>query len=139
MKEMKWPVIISVCMAGIIYYATQDTPRQPRVQGCYGECYEEYKRVHGSVVDELRIQQLAAAEDPFSSIRGLWSGCAACHGSNGAGGIGPAIAGRDIADMLKAYRAKETRGPQSVMMWGQASQLSDQEIELLSKFTKEEL
>ncbi|MAK80313.1 MAG: cytochrome C [Phenylobacterium sp.] len=85
------------------------------------------------------MQQLAAAEDPFSSIRGLWSGCAACHGSNGAGGIGPAIAGRDIADMLKAYRAKETRGPQSVMMWGQASQLSDQEIELLSKFTKEEL
>ena len=53
----------------------------------------------------------------------------------GGGGIGPALAGREIDDMLKAYRAGETRGAQSALMWSQASQLSDQEIDLLSKFT----
>lgn len=53
----------------------------------------------------------------------------------GQGGIGPALAGNDIADMLKAYRAGETRGAQSALMWSQAGQLTDQEIELLSKFT----
>ena len=37
--------------------------------------------------------------------------------------------------MLKAYRAGETRGAQSALMWSQAGQLTDQEIELLSKFT----
>ena len=54
-----------------------------RVQGCTGECYEEYVRIHGSVVDQLVAKQEEAALDPYSSIRGLWAGCAACHGSEG--------------------------------------------------------
>ena len=50
----------------------------PRNSSCTGECYAEYVRVHGTVVEQLQKQQAAAAEDPFSSIRGLWAGCAAC-------------------------------------------------------------
>ena len=91
--------------------------------------------MYGTLAEQMQVQAEAAAADEFSSIRGLWGGCAACHGNNGQGGVGPALAGKEIADMLKAYRAGETRGPQSVMMWSQASQLTDAEIDLLSKFT----
>ena len=124
-----------ITLSGLIWYVTADSPRQPRVQGCYGECYEKYLETHGTVVEQLLAKQAEAKADEFSAIRSLWSGCAACHGQEGTGGVGPAIAGKEIADMLKAYRAGETRGAQSVMMWSQAGQLTDQEIELLSKFT----
>lgn len=124
-----------ITLSGLIWYVTADSPRQPRVQGCYGECYEKYLETHGTVVEQLLAKQAEAEADEFSAIRSLWSGCAACHGQKGTGGVGPAIAGKEIADMLKAYRAGETRGAQSVMMWSQAGQLTDQEIELLSKFT----
>ena len=41
------------------------------------ECYEEYVRVNGTVVEiEQRKKEIANA-DEFSSIRGLWAGCAA--------------------------------------------------------------
>ena len=54
---------------------------------CYGECYEEYVRVNGTVVEiEQRKKEIANA-DEFSSIRGLWVGCAACHGQNGEGSV----------------------------------------------------
>lgn len=124
-----------VVLVGLIYYVTADSPRQPRVHGCYGECYEKHIEMYGTLAEQMQVQAEAAAADEFSSIRGLWGGCAACHGNNGQGGVGPALAGKEIADMLKAYRAGETRGPQSVMMWSQASQLTDAEIDLLSKFT----
>ena len=55
------------------------------VQNCSGECYEEYVRIHGSVVDQLKEKAERDLADPFSSIRGLWSGCAACHGQSGEG------------------------------------------------------
>ena len=139
MKDGMYIVVTLVALLGVILYVTAESPRQSRVQGCYGECYEKYLETHGSVVDQLIAQQAAAASDPFSAIRPLWSGCAACHGQEGTGGVGPALAGKEIADMLKAYRNGEMRGPQSVMMWSQAAQLTDAEIELLSKFTKEEL
>ena len=124
-----------VVLVGLIYYVTADSPRQGRVQGCYGECYEKHIEMYGTLAEQMQVQAEAAAADEFSSIRGLWGGCAACHGNNGQGGVGPALAGKEIANMLKAYRAGETRGPQSVMMWSQASQLTDAEIDLLSKFT----
>ena len=50
---------------------------------CYGDCYNEYVDTYGSVVEQLLEQQEAAAADEFSSIRGLWAGCAACHGQDG--------------------------------------------------------
>ncbi len=133
---MKRTILVTlVTLVCLIWYVTADSPRQPRIQGCYGECYEKYVEVHGSFIEELQAQVEAAEADEFSSIRGLWAGCAACHGMTGGGGIGPALAGREIDDMLKAYRAGETRGAQSALMWSQAGQLTDQEIDLLSKFT----
>lgn len=63
--------------------------------------------------------------------------CAACHGPNGAGGIGPKLAGRDasyITKRLRAYRNNETVGAQSVLMWYQAATLSDEDIRDLANY-----
>ena len=108
---------------------------------CYGECYEEYVRTHGTVVEQLKAQQAANAEDPFSSIRGLWGGCAACHGQEGQGmAVFPALAGQSadyISGRLNAYKNRETVGNMSSTMWAQAGMLSDKDIETLSQFIEE--
>ena len=47
------------------------------------------------------------AGDPFSDIRSLWAGCAACHGADGGGGIGPKLAGQSsdyISEKLYIYK-----------------------------------
>ena len=122
-------------------YNNLDYKGYERVQGCYGECYEEYVRTHGTVVEiEQRKQELANA-DEFSSIRGLWAGCAACHGQNGGGGMGPKLTGQSaeyIVTALQEYKNNETRGPQSAMMWGQAAMLSDKDMELIAEMIKKE-
>ena len=112
-----------------------------RVQGCYGECYEEYVRINGTVVEIEQKKQEIANADPFSSIRGLWAGCAACHGQQGQGmGAFPALAGQDseyIIDRLTTYKNRGQVGAMSSTMWAQAGMLSDQEIETLGKFIEE--
>ena len=110
---------------------------------CYGECYEEYVKLNGTVVEiEQRKQEIANA-DPFSSIRGLWAGCAACHGAQGQGmGAFPALAGADseyIIDRLTTYKNRGQVGAMSSTMWAQAGMLSDQEIDTLGKFIEETL
>ena len=109
-------------------------------RSCTGECYEEYVRVNGTTVDIERAKQALAAGDKFSDIRGLWTGCAACHGPQGQGGIGPMLAGQDadmIISKLQAYKNKETLGPQSAMMWGQAAMLTDGQIGTIGVFVQE--
>ena len=109
---------------------------------CIGECYEEHVRMFGTVVEQERRKQQLAQGDPFSEIRGLWSGCAACHGQNGGGGIGPKLSGQtadSISSKLITYKNNGTIGPQSALMWGQAAMLSDRQIETISKFIEVEL
>ena len=110
---------------------------------CYGECYEEYVKLNGTVVEILQAKQEAAMEDPYSSIRGLWAGCAACHGAEGQGmGAFPQLAGRDsqyISQRLYAYKNRETVGNMSSTMWAQAGMLSDEDIETIGKFIEETL
>ena len=104
-------------------------------------CYAEYVEVNGTVVEQLRAKQELAEGDPFSSIRSLWSGCAACHGQNGEGmAVFPALAGRDsdyIVGRLNAYKNRETVGAMSSTMWGQAGMLSEQDIKTLGEFIQE--
>ena len=82
----------------------------------------------------------AVADDTVAAAlpgEAKYAGCAACHGPNGGGGIGPALAGQDaeyIASRLMAYRANETVGPQSALMWGQAAALSDGDIQDLAEY-----
>lgn len=66
-----------------------------------------------------------------------YAGCAACHGPNGGGGIGPQLAGRDaeyIIGRLTAYKANETVGAQSALMWGQAAMLSEEDMQQLAEY-----
>ncbi len=106
---------------------------------CTGECYEEYVRVNGTSVDILKAKQALAAGDPFSDIRSLWAGCAACHGVDGGGGIGPMLAGQtseDIIMKLTTYKNGGEVGSQSALMWGQAAMLSEKDITTIGEFIK---
>ena len=128
--------------SGVIY-PNLEYKGYSRVQTCTGECYEEYVRTHGTVVEiEQRKKELANA-DEFSSIRSLWAGCAACHGNDG-GGIGafPKLAGQSkdyIINRLTQYKNGEQVGAQSAIMWGQAGMLSEKDIETIGKFIEVEL
>ena len=46
-------------------------------RSCYGECYEEYVRINGTASEIEKRKNELASQDEFSSIRGLWAGCAA--------------------------------------------------------------
>ncbi len=138
-------LIIGICgfMYGIIShtYSNLEYKGYERAQACTGECYEKYVEENGNVVEQLQAKAAAAADDPFSSIRGLWAGCAACHGQKGQGmGAFPKLAGRDasyISEKLYAYKNREEVGNMSSTMWAQAGMLSEQDIETLGQFIQE--
>jgi len=83
-----------------------------------------------------------ALAEPVETVAALpgeakYAVCSACHGADGGGGVGPAVQGQTaeaIAEMLYAYKAGETRGAQSALMWGQAAGLSDQDIADLAEY-----
>ena len=110
---------------------------------CYGECYEEYVAINGTVVEIEQRKKALANADEFSSIRSLWSGCAACHGQEGQGmAVFPALAGQTsdyIVERLYQYKNKEQVGGMSSTMWAQAGQLTDEQIKTLGKFIEVEL
>ena len=102
---------------------------------CYGECYEEYVRVNGTTVEQIQEQKAIAVAkeeagivDAFADIRGLWAGCAACHGQEGQGmAVFPALAGQTsdyIVERLYQYKNKEQVGGMSSTMGAQAGQLT---------------
>ena len=66
-----------------------------------------------------------------------YAACGACHGSQGGGGVGPALAGKTveyIVGRLNQYKAGEKVGSQSNLMWGQAAGLSDQDMDDLARY-----
>ena len=66
-----------------------------------------------------------------------YAACGACHGVQGGGGVGPALAGQTveyIVGRLNQYKAGEKVGNQSNLMWGQAAGLSDQDINELAEY-----
>ena len=79
--------LICSIMFGLIMYthANLEYKGFSNVSACTGKCYEDYTRVNGTLAEQLERQAEIAAADEFSSIRGLWGGCAACHGAEGQG------------------------------------------------------
>jgi cytochrome c553 len=128
--------VFTLFFVGVIY-PDIEYKNVPSNNSCTGMCYAEYVELNGTVVEiEQRKKQLAAG-DPFSDIRGIWAGCAACHGPDGGGGVGPKLAGQTagyISDRLIAYKNKEQVGPMSAMMWGQAAMLSDKDITMIGDY-----
>ena len=127
---------IGIFFVGKVYPTLEYTGYSSN-QSCTGECYEEYVALNGTSVDILRAKQALAAGDPFSDIRSLWSGCAACHGADGGGGVGPKLAGQTadyISGRLVTYKNNGTVGAQSALMWGQAAMLSDKDISMIGDY-----
>lgn len=146
MKELGMALLGSFAIFGFFgfkIYPDLEYTGYSSVGNCTGECYEEYIAINGTVVEIERKKQELANADEFSSIRGLWAGCAACHGQNGQGmGAFPALAGQTkeyITDRLYAYKNRETVGAMSSTMWAQAGMLSDSDIETIGKFIQQEL
>ena len=114
-----------------------------RIHGCTGECYEEYVALNGTVVEIEQRKRELASQDEFSSIRGLWAGCAACHGQKGEGmGAFPKLSGQTseyIIDRLTTYKNRGNVGAMSSTMWAQAGMLSEDDIETIGKFIGETL
>ena len=145
MKNEAFYLVIGICgfMYGILSYTYSNLEYKgySRAQTCTGDCYVKYVEENGSVVDQLMAKREEAALDPYSSIRGLWAGCAACHGQTGQGmGVFPKLAGQDasyISEKLYAYKNREEVGNMSSTMWAQASMLSDGDIDTISKFIEE--
>ena len=146
MKELGMALLGTMCIGlffGFKIYPDLEYTGYSSGGSCYGECYEEYVKLNGTVVEIEQKKKEIANADPFSSIRGLWAGCAACHGQQGQGmGAFPALAGQDseyIIDRLTTYKNRGQVGAMSSTMWAQAGMLSDQDIETLGKFIEETL
>ena len=134
--------VFALFFVGVIY-PNVEYKNVPSNNSCTGMCYANYVKENGTVVEQLRAKQELANLDEFSSIRSLWSGCAACHGAEGQGmAVFPALAGRTqdyIVDRLNTYKNRGEVGAMSSTMWGQAGMLSDADINMLGKFIEVEL
>lgn len=144
MKELGMALLGTMAISlffGFKIYPDLEYTGTGTVNACTGECYMEYVALNGTPAEIEQRKQALAEGDPFSSVRSLWAGCAACHGQNGGGGIGPKLTGQSadyIVTALQEYKNNETRGPQSAMMWGQAAMLSDKDMELIAEMIKKE-
>lgn len=86
----------------------------------------------------LMLSGLVQASD-VQAGKAKYASCIACHGAQGAGTpMSPVpIAGRDsgeIAALLARYRAGETVGPQSALMFANVRGLSDEDIANLAAY-----
>lgn len=146
MKELGMALLGSFAIFGFFglkIYPDLEYTGYSSVGNCTGECYEEYVRINGTAVEIEQKKKEIASADEFSSIRGLWAGCAACHGQNGEGmGAFPKLAGQSkqyIVERLTTYKNKGQVGAMSSTMWAQAGMLSESDIDTIGKFVEETL
>ena len=145
MNNEAFYLVIGICgfMFGLISWTHSelDYKGYSSAHSCTGDCYVKYVEENGTPAQIEHKKQAAAADDPFSSIKGLWAGCAACHGQSGQGmGILPKLAGQsseDIINKLTIYKNRGEVGNMSSTMWAQAGQLSEAEIKTLGDFIQE--
>lgn len=113
---------------------------QDVIHGCTGDCYEKWKQDTGGVLAlEAARAEAKAAASPEELGKASYAGCIACHGANGEGGIGPALAGQsgeEIYNKLVQYKNGETRGNQSSLMWSQSAMLSDDDMQNIAAFVE---
>jgi cytochrome c553 len=133
-------LVLFTCFAfGLPLWAMQHNALSgDSVHGCSGDCYQQWKAQTGGVLVLAAAKAEAdAAASPEQLGEKAYTGCIACHGAKGEGGVGPALAGQpvsDIAAKLTQYRNGETRGNQSALMWSQAAPLDDAAIENLAAY-----
>ena len=125
-------------IGGILYtaIANADVSGYGDVHGCWGECYEEYTTKYGTFTEQLEAKRVAMqTETPADKGAKIYVNCNMCHGMKGEGGIGPKLSGStSIVKMLMQYKNGETRGAQSALMWGQAANLTLEDMENLQAY-----
>ena len=125
-------------IGGILYtaIANADVSGYGDVHGCWGECYEEYTAKYGTFTEQLEAKRVAMqTETPADKGAKIYVNCNMCHGMKGEGGIGPKLSGStSIVKMLMQYKNGETRGSQSALMWGQAANLTLEDMENLQAY-----
>lgn len=129
-----------IAITSLIVWGMESNPyEKTSIHACTGTCYEQWIEETGGVVAIAAADAAArASASPAELGSKTYIGCIACHGAQGEGGVGPALAGQTedmIIAKLLAYKAGETVGSQSALMWSQAAQLSDKDIENLAAFT----
>ena len=95
---------------------------------------EERIKPYGMVNIEGATQ---VAQAPALPGEAKYAACGACHGAQGGGGVGPALAGKTveyIVGRLNQYKAGEKVGSQSNLMWGQAAMLSDTDMTDIAEY-----
>jgi cytochrome c553 len=142
MKELGMALLGTLAISvffGFKIYPELEYTGTGSVSSCTGDCYLNYVALNGTPAEIEQRKKALAEGDPFSSIRSLWAGCAACHGADGGGGIGPMLAGQssdDIINKLTIYKNNGQIGSQSALMWGQAAMLSEQDIKTIGEFVQ---
>ena len=142
MKELGMALLGAGCILGFfvfVIYPDLEYTGGKSISSCTGECYVAYVEQFGTPAEIEQRKRALAEGDPFSSIRSLWAGCAACHGNDGGGGVGPKLAGLssgDIISKLATFKNGGEVGSQSALMWGQASMLTEKDIETIGEFVQ---
>lgn len=133
--KMIVPIVIGAAVLLIGARSILTETNHPNVAACTGECYEKYQ-----VEDKKRRKAEAAmiaTASPADLGKKNYVACSACHGVNGEGGVGPKLQGQTqdaIVSMLTQYKNGETRGAQSVLMWGQAAALTSDNMANLGAY-----
>ena len=140
---MKNPIVyFSIGLTGLLYYAM--TANNPAWSGnthrCVGECFDAYIAQNGTPAQqEVRKQEVLAQASPAELGKAYYAQCIGCHGANGGGGVGPQLAGKGvdyITNRLVAYRAGDTVGNQSMLMWSVAKPMTDTDINNLAEYVE---
>ncbi|MEH6584366.1 MAG: c-type cytochrome [Halioglobus sp.] len=131
-------VLFAAFSLGLPIWGMNHNEPTGNIHGCYGSCYEDWKAATGGAVAIENAAVKARREaSPEQLGETAYTGCIACHGTQGEGGIGPRLAGQaaeDIVVKLNQYKKGETLGNQSAIMWSQAGLLEELDIENIAAF-----
>ena len=72
--------VVFFCFFAFVIYPDLEYTGGQSISSCTGECYVEYVKLYGTPAEIEQRKRALAEGDPFSNIRSLWAGCAACHG-----------------------------------------------------------
>lgn len=103
---------------------------------------EEKTEEVAAVIEEKTEEATAAAEEAVAEVsapagKDKYSSCAGCHGTNGEGGVGPALNSQsadEIVAKLKKYKAGEQLGPMTGMMAPLAQALSEEDMQAIADY-----
>ena len=133
MKHSIAMLLISVLgIAGILYTTiiNADVSGYKDVHSCWGECYEEYTKTHGTFLEQLEAKELQCNRKHLLIKVRRYMLTVTCVMV-----FGPKLVGStSIVNMLMQYKNGETRGEQSALMWGQAANLSTEDMENLQAY-----